>query len=392
MNGRMLSRAIHRTSPATMAAAIRTATRGESGANRRSPGPAVGSMNGGGGRPCHPSRQGGRQDRRRRKARARPWCRRLPDVERPSGPATSPADGQPAGTAEARREEPGEAPVAARPPALAARPRPRRDRTRARRARAGRRVGRGDRRDRAAGLSARRAQPARDRIRGARPGADGARGRAGRPRPHRDAAHLGRPRVADRLRAARLASHRPVRRLARGAGARRPGRGGRLPDRARRGRRGRRAQDAIRSLLAARSLPRERQKGGTTVAYDLRPLLADLAVAGSGPAGRRPGPDAVRSRSLATAARRRWSRRSAARPSASRREALMRAGDASTLWIAPRAPVASLSLTSRPGRAASLKRHASAASRTSGLAPPMWRLEPGHRIGGRRECRVDAGD
>ena len=34
-------------------------------------------------------------------------------MERPSGPATRPADGQPAGTAEARREEPGEAPVAA---------------------------------------------------------------------------------------------------------------------------------------------------------------------------------------------------------------------------------------------------------------------------------------
>jgi len=44
-----------------------------------------------------------------------------------------------------------------------------------------------------------------------------------------------------------------------------------------------RAEDAIRSLLAARSLPRERQKGGASVAYDLRPLLADLAVLEAGP-------------------------------------------------------------------------------------------------------------
>jgi Uncharacterized protein conserved in bacteria (DUF2344) len=43
------------------------------------------------------------------------------------------------------------------------------------------------------------------------------------------------------------------------------------------------AQDGIRSVLTARTLPRERQKGGTTVAYDLRPLLADLAVLDPGP-------------------------------------------------------------------------------------------------------------
>jgi hypothetical protein len=46
---------------------------------------------------------------------------------------------------------------------------------------------------------------------------------------------------------------------------------------------GPRAQDAIRSLLAARTLPRERQKGGATVAYDLRPLLADVAFLDPGP-------------------------------------------------------------------------------------------------------------
>jgi hypothetical protein len=43
------------------------------------------------------------------------------------------------------------------------------------------------------------------------------------------------------------------------------------------------AEDAIRAMLTARALPRERQKGGTSVAYDLRPLLADAAVVDPGP-------------------------------------------------------------------------------------------------------------
>lgn len=42
-------------------------------------------------------------------------------------------------------------------------------------------------------------------------------------------------------------------------------------------------EDAVARLLAADSLPRERVKGGGTVRYDLRPLLADLAVAEAGP-------------------------------------------------------------------------------------------------------------
>jgi radical SAM-linked protein len=42
---------------------------------------------------------------------------------------------------------------------------------------------------------------------------------------------------------------------------------------------------AIESLLAARSIPRERLKGGSTVAYDLRPLLIDLHV--------KPGPPTI---------------------------------------------------------------------------------------------------
>jgi len=40
---------------------------------------------------------------------------------------------------------------------------------------------------------------------------------------------------------------------------------------------------ACARLLAARSIPREREKGGGTVAYDLRPLLLDLVVAEAGP-------------------------------------------------------------------------------------------------------------
>ena len=35
--------------------------------------------------------------------------------------------------------------------------------------------------------------------------------------------------------------------------------------------------------MAARSLPRQRAKGGTLVDYDLRPLLVDVKVIGSGP-------------------------------------------------------------------------------------------------------------
>jgi radical SAM-linked protein len=47
---------------------------------------------------------------------------------------------------------------------------------------------------------------------------------------------------------------------------------------------------AVDGLLAARSLPRQRAKGGGTVTYDLRALLIDLAVADPGP------PVAIRAR------------------------------------------------------------------------------------------------
>jgi radical SAM-linked protein len=40
---------------------------------------------------------------------------------------------------------------------------------------------------------------------------------------------------------------------------------------------------AARALLSAPTLPRERTKGDSSVAYDLRPLLADVAVVESGP-------------------------------------------------------------------------------------------------------------
>ena len=112
MNGRMLSRAIHRTSPATMVAEIRTATRGESGANRRSPGPAVGSMNGGSGRPAtHRARSVEGPS-----ATEGAGSSMVPQTTR-RGTTVRPRD--PAGGGAARRDrggasgEPGEAPVAA---------------------------------------------------------------------------------------------------------------------------------------------------------------------------------------------------------------------------------------------------------------------------------------
>ena len=43
---------------------------------------------------------------------------------------------------------------------------------------------------------------------------------------------------------------------------------------------GTRLADGVRSLLAARELPRVRAKGGGEKRYDLRPLLIDLSVAG----------------------------------------------------------------------------------------------------------------
>ena len=209
MNGRMLSRAIHRTSPATIVAAMRTATRGESGANRRSPGPAVGSMNGGSGRPCHPSRQGGRRtvsDGRRGLVHGAADYQTWND--RPA-PRPGPRTGSPPGPRSERQEEPGEAPVplpasAGGSSSPATRPHPSSP--------GASWATHGTRRSprpgcRSIGLPGATGQ----RSRSGRPSrADGPRGRAGRPRPHRDATHLGRPRGADRQHAARLAPHRPV--------------------------------------------------------------------------------------------------------------------------------------------------------------------------------------
>ena len=50
MNGRTASRAIQSRIPTTIAATMRTATRGDSGAKRGPVGDAAGSTNGGGGR------------------------------------------------------------------------------------------------------------------------------------------------------------------------------------------------------------------------------------------------------------------------------------------------------------------------------------------------------
>jgi hypothetical protein len=41
--------------------------------------------------------------------------------------------------------------------------------------------------------------------------------------------------------------------------------------------------DAAAGLLAAPELPRDRPKGGSSVRYDLRPLLADVRVVDDGP-------------------------------------------------------------------------------------------------------------
>ena len=203
-------------------------------------------------------------------------------MERPPGPATSPADGQPGGSAEERRGEPGEAPVAA------ARQRWRlvlaRDATAPELA--GRELGDAwDEAIEATGLPVYR-PPGRNRPAIA----------FGAPVPARMALE---GELADLVLSAMLPTWAVRESLIRCApsgwrliglfdvwlGA--PALAGQVAaadyrieldavDAAR-------AEDAIRSVLMARTLPRERQKGGTTVAYDLRPLLAGLAVLDPGP-------------------------------------------------------------------------------------------------------------
>ena len=341
MNGRMLSRAIHRTSPATIG---RDDQDGHAWRQRGEPRVRPGRPSGrrtaavAGPPPSAPSV--GRQDRQRRKARARPWCRRLPDVERPSGPATRPADGQPAGTAEprragagrgARRQLPASAGGSSSP---ATRPHPSSP--------GASWATRGTRRSTRPGC--RSIGP---------PGATGPRSRSGRPSP-RGMALEGeladlvltamlptwrRPRGARSARAARLASRRPVRRLARRAGAGRPGRGGRLPDRGRRGRRRGRGGCHPVASLTARSLPRERQKGGTSVVattfvrcWPSWPSPIRVRRSSSGP-GRGSTP------SSAPVARRRWSRRSARRPARPWPLVRSSASGSSCAMTRPEAPV-----------------------------------------------------
>ena len=74
---------------------------------------------------------------------------------------------------------------------------------------------------------------------------------------------------------------------------------------------GRRSRRPRRALLAATELPRERQKGGSTVRYDLRPLLADVGVVDDGSAGRRCAPGRASTPCSGPGGRRRSSRRSA---------------------------------------------------------------------------------
>ena len=282
MNGRMLSRAIHRTSPATMDAAMRTATRGESGANRRSPGPAVGSMNGGGGRPST------------HRARA---------VEGPSATEGAGSSMVPQTTRRGTTVRP-------------------RDQARRRAARSGPRrsvagspaKGRWPLPDSAGGSSSPATRPhpsspgaswaTHGTRRSRRPGCRSI-DHAGRNRP---AIAFGAPvparmalegELADLVLSAMLPTWAVRESLIRCApsGWRliglfdvwlgTPALAGQVAAADYRieldGVDAAGAEDAIRSVLAASSLPRERQKGGTSVAYDLRPLLAGLAVVDPGP-------------------------------------------------------------------------------------------------------------
>ena len=239
MNGRTLSRAIQSSRPMTIAATMRTATRGESGTNRDLPGRPPDRRTAAAGARL-PSEPGRSRERRRSVGRAPPWCRRLPDVDArsetaPGPPAEAPARRGPASAA----------------PALAPRAGTVRGRARAR----------GPRADRAweTALEAsalplfRPVGRVRGRIAFGAPLPADARGRAraGRHPPDRVRPDLAGARGPGRPPARRLAAGRPLRRLARQPGPRRAGRRGRLPDRGdRRGRR-RRSPTAAAGLLAA---------------------------------------------------------------------------------------------------------------------------------------------
>ena len=254
-----------------MAAAMRTATRGDSGANRGPAGGAVGSTKGAGGRAATHAVDGvtvggaaavascGRAGSRSvRTVRARPSSGRLPDVSE-------------------RSREPCRATPALALAWSAARPtpptQPQRDVADG--------LGRGDRGGRPSrGLDRGRAAAAADRVRGAAPGRDG-RGRGAHRRRHRPNAGR-RWRVREAL-AARipggLAARRPARRVAGRAATGRSGRRGRLPGHPGRSDAGRGpARGGARAPGRAPASTPARAKGDDSVEYDLRPLLIDIRV------------------------------------------------------------------------------------------------------------------
>ena len=303
MNGRTLSRAIQSSEAGDDRGDDQD---GDPRREGREPGPpATGGRSTNGGRrerggPTRASAVGGARDRL---GRARPSCRRLPDVDAPSEPPRPPsarARGSAGGSSVARAVD--------APPTRPARAR-RRLGDRADRARPGCRVVRGrDRpRPRPPGSRSGRRSPVGHGRRGAswldivlterlprwrvREALDG-RLPAGWSLVDLDDVWLGGPALAGLVAAAdyRVDARR------RGDG------GGRSPTRR-------------RALLARPDAPaRARRRAAATVAYDLRPLLVDVAVGRRRAAGRRSG---SRTRFHPTlghrAARTRWSRRSAMR-------------------------------------------------------------------------------
>ena len=270
MNGRTLSRAIQRSRPRTAAATSSTTTRGESGTNRG--GVAVD------GGPKEGWRWEGDRGVAGRGPRQRPrrWGRCGT-----GGVVHRAADYQTWTPARARtRGDPRAA------SALAAHARARSGCSPAGGSRAERGVG-GGARGRGTAAGARRPAPEAEgpgRLRGAAPGRDGGRGRADGRAPVRSMAGLAGPRGADRRDAARLVADGPRGRVARRARARGRGVRGRLPDRAwRGGATRRRSRRPPNGSSARRSLFRTRDKGGSSVRYDLRPLLESIEVVAGSP-------------------------------------------------------------------------------------------------------------
>ena len=272
MNGRMLSRAIQRTRPATIAATIRTATRGESGTNRDSPGPALVLTNGGGGSVAAQRASGFAGA----SATDRAGSSMSPQTSRRGCPDRSWA-GRDHHAGGGRSSSPGAPALAPGPCAVVRRPR-------SRWPGAGRRMGVGARGIRPAGVRPGGSGPGAGRVRGAAVGRAGRRGGARGHPPDRVRTDLAGPRGA-RGPAARRAGgwstcttsgsgrrRWPVRSSGPTTGSTSPGPG---PAE---------IATAAAALLAADRLPRERQKGTTTVAYDLRPLLASIDVMAPGPA------------------------------------------------------------------------------------------------------------